>query len=1682
MIKRLHFLVCLTLIVFHAYSQSPDYSYGVPGTAGTQYVMGANAVNGSRAQLIYPAGVFGGSLTGIVPITTLYFFADTTVSDTITYTNIDIILGEFDNTPPTNFAWNTSAQNQLQVLSATNIDLIIKDSSWFAIPLTTPYLYNPNKVLMIDIRVGGQSPFTGTWLLKTAPGLGYVASSSQSAGTPNVLVGGNPPILGIGVFKGTNNAGIEKVPLPSVCANNQDAQVKITNSGTNVINTLTIDWSINNVPQSPILYTTPLDTFGSGNNDTIITLGNVSFTGGTQEIKAWVSSPNSAVDPFNQNDTVTFSMGSALNGSYTIGSSGTFTSISDAIAALYQYGVCGPVTFLIAPGTYTSQVEMSGRVNGASATNTITFQGVDKETTILSWSALAVNSKHVVKLQNVGYVTFRDLTIRPTNPTNAWGIHLLDSCRAIEVRNCIIDISAAGASTGAPNTVGITVSGLPTGICIPGPCATALTGATRSDSIVIDSNTFLYGYEAINFTGSATLKGRNHQITNNTILYAYQNSINLVHQENVNVSNNLIKPRLSSTASMGVGIFLSNAASLSPNTQMVISKNRIWGYGAAGISINLSNNSDSAGRGLIVNNMIGGQEQLIDGNSLYITDSRNWSVAHNSINRDFDNTTAITASGIRVLGTGNNVSILNNIISISKNGAALPVHIASTSNIDSMDRNVFHRADMSNNQVVHIGGTTYLLNNYKGGAGFNTNSNVALVSFQNDTSLYNQSICGYPTALPLSYVSTDIDNNARSITNPVVGATEDAAQNDNIALIRLINPQSPVAPGTQNFSALVQNIGSNPISQVTLTYQLNGYPPVPQTISFPSPLNPCDTATLTIPGLTFSSGDSINLLVAYTSFPNGVPDSDPMNDTLKTMLYSPLNGTYTLGGPGADFSTFSEAANALRSAGVAGEVTFMVNQGNYNEQLTISGPIPGLSKSNSITFDGVDNSTRSLSYAGNAGAPHTIRIDNVKYVTIRNLSVNTLGSAWGYGIHLSGNANACKIKNCVITVGGAGSTSTSSNFTGITLSGSTITASTRIDSVEIDSNTIYAGYHGINIYASSGAANIGQFNRVRNNNIQNTQQYGIYLYYQQTPEASGNLIKCRGANAGVGIYCQNVTTPAGSPIVTRINGNRISDYGAAGISINSSTNANASLKGRITNNVIGGSEKTAGANGLFLNSSTFWAIYNNTINRDFNNTTNINAAALRIQGSASASQGNSIVNNILSVSGFGSALPLHTQVAGNADTINYNLIYKADTSSNVILYIGSNIAFSAFKTGNFNKNSLYYRPGFTSNTNLAPNLNDSAVWSLNGRALHSPYVRTDVNNAGRPASTHYGAPDIGAFEFTPASLPPLATAVPDTIIGGTTQSFVFATDTVAKVAWPLAYSGPSVLQVRQYSGERGRDVDTLLNHMFFHVGISAFPYPSDSIMVYYSPLWRGTHLSDTNIYLVQSDSANIYWQSMMGSHVDTVRRIISFPNFYSVANYVYLSGSDGALVVPVKLLDFRGLRAGKDIRLAWTTAGEKNADRFVVEKSYDQRIWSRLASVKAGGNSNQILNYTYLDAEAFAGSPTVYYRLHAIDFNGSGSYSSVLRFSEKQESEEAVLVYPNPFSSSFSVKLNLPAAARVDLIVYDLAGKKVYESSRNMQERDEVITLTQLDSLKPGVYFISVNTGNGITTRKVIKN
>jgi hypothetical protein len=85
--------------------------------------------------------------------------------------------------------------------------------------------------------------------------------------------------------------------------------------------------------------------------------------------------------------------------------------------------------------------------------------------------------------------------------------------------------------------------------------------------------------------------------------------------------------------------------------------------------------------------------------------------------------------------------------------------------------------------------------------------------------------------------------------------------------------------------------------------------------------------------------------------------------------------------------------------------------------------------------------------------------------------------------------------------------------------------------------------------------------------------------------------------------------------------------------------------------------------------------------------------------------------------------------------------------------------------------------------------------------------------------------------------------------------------------------------------------------------------------------------------------------------------------------------------LPVELLYFDATAYPKYNMLTWSTASEKDASHFIIERSVDAENWIKVGEKAAAGNSSELQNYSYQDV--ITESAIHYYRLIQYDIDGA---------------------------------------------------------------------------------------------------
>lgn len=181
--------------------------------------------------------------------------------------------------------------------------------------------------------------------------------------------------------------------------------------------------------------------------------------------------------------------------------------------------------------------------------------------------------------------------------------------------------------------------------------------------------------------------------------------------------------------------------------------------------------------------------------------------------------------------------------------------------------------------------------------------------------------------------------------------------------------------------------------------------------------------------------------------------------------------------------------------------------------------------------------------------------------------------------------------------------------------------------------------------------------------------------------------------------------------------------------------------------------------------------------------------------------------------------------------------------------------------------------------------------------------------------------------------------------------------------------------------------------------------------------------------------------------------------------------------LPVELLSFTGECDGAPA-LNWSTGSEQNNSHFAVERSEDAMEWKEIGMVPGAGNSQQVIEYRWMDEEPL-NAPVVYYRLRQVDLNGQEEAFEMIPISGCGSSTTSIVAYPNPATDLLHVTINLNGAmegGRLEL--HDAMARPVRNQNISVETG---LSSFQLDmrGLAIGPYLLQLIDARGATVEKV---
>ena len=1233
-----------------------------------------------------------------------------------------------------------------------------------------------------------------------------------------VLRSGTPDMGAYEFSPATDDAAITAIVSPKgVCPGLATVSVRVKNVGLATINSLVLNWSVNNVAQTAITYTTPI----LSGADTVITIGTFNVTANTiYNLKIYSTAPNNGTDANPLNDTVVLNnFRSGLVGTFTVGATGAdFTSITAIADLLSANGICGPVVINVNPASGPYAGFTLQNISGLSAINTLKVNG---NGSVINTTTNGIN------LYKVNYTTIDSFVIN-VNGASGIGINLREGDYNTIRRNKVTITQDKIAST----LSAFAMSG----------SASSATTAGRFRYNTIENNVFIGGYYLMTIYGNTAdlTSAVGNVVRNNKLFDTYIYSAYVVGADSLVFENNEIaRPNRTLNVSTFYGIYTTTGTrNLSCRNNKVHSPFPI-GYTGTSTAYILYSSADATvgNENIFANNSvynIGGSGTVY---AIYNPGADGSWYFHNTV--DIGGTGAGTVYGVYQSSVATNFVFKNNTININRTSGTgtrvLLYYAATTSSIVS---NYNHLNGNSGVTYGQYGTTTYAnLAAWKtaNAAAFDQNSVDGDPLF-NSTKLVIPKI-GSPllaAGTPLPQALTDIKGVVRSTSNPSIGAYEQGGD--------FSGPTIKFAP--------VLNTTS------TTNYTLNAFATITDSAGV-------DTAFLKRPRLYYKKATDSNTYAGNTAAANGwkyviaTNKTSPYNFVID---YSLLRSAVVLNNEIQYFvvaqdNTAAVSANAevqfpidpssvaLSSnnfpiigtphkyrigAGVSG--TLLVGTGKTYTSLTKAGGVFEYLNNNLlggnvnivVTSNLTEDGTNALNYfAETLGSGYRISIKS-NGDTLRTIAgaygggliringadrVSIDGSYNGTGSYLtfdnnttvSGNSTIQLISlgnnagvenftlnNCKI-IGGTGSNTIPIHIGGLSLPYS---AGESNKNIKILNNTIIRGSAGVYIggaTTSSSDSIIVSGNTIGGDVLADyLRLYGIVANQTINSSISNNTVKNIINTAaqqawGIAIYGGFKNGVIQNNKIEKVSSGS-GAFGGRGIEIRTNKqNENISVINNFVGNMTGGGSPNLASTanvGISIRNTTGLKIYYNSVSlsgsfaQTTGSTPDLSAALHLGLGAGSLDiRNNSFNNTLTNTSDTSYAYAMYSEVTDTAFTnFNYNNFYVSGTQGKLGFLSTDLLTLADLKSlTSANANSINNTPNHVSAINL-----HAQGTGLYQKGTNLAGITTDIDGELRSVST----PCIGADEFLPPAkelkvlsiLYPSATA----LCGIATDSIVLA--------------------------------------------------------------------------------------------------------------------------------------------------------------------------------------------------------------------------------------------------------------------------------------------------------------------
>ncbi len=184
------------------------------------------------------------------------------------------------------------------------------------------------------------------------------------------------------------------------------------------------------------------------------------------------------------------------------------------------------------------------------------------------------------------------------------------------------------------------------------------------------------------------------------------------------------------------------------------------------------------------------------------------------------------------------------------------------------------------------------------------------------------------------------------------------------------------------------------------------------------------------------------------------------------------------------------------------------------------------------------------------------------------------------------------------------------------------------------------------------------------------------------------------------------------------------------------------------------------------------------------------------------------------------------------------------------------------------------------------------------------------------------------------------------------------------------------------------------------------------------------------------------------------------------------------VTLPVTFTSFAGQNNNNNNELRWDVEQEQSLSRYELERSFDGVNFQSIANVTAR-NLTEPSSYAYIDNIRNIVSSSFYYRLKAVNMDGTYFYSDVVFIRTNTKSN--LKIFGNPFSDHLTFRLNAAASGKMIVSIIDMQGRVMKKEERQIATGTAYYTVSDLSALTAGVYLLETRINTERYTNKIVK-